>query len=200
MLLGMLQIDQSTFQRIQPELLPAESIVWGGRPVTSVIFHKEDAFLIPFSLLWGGFAIFWEASVLGLWGHNGSWVFGAIWGIPFVVFGQYLIWGRFLYTAWLKRRTAYAVTNRRVLAVQEGRTQRVASAYLDSLPALIKESGSNGIGVLRFKPQLMNGRFGWRSWNSLEVGALPAFVDVQEIDSVYRLVADLREKALASKS
>jgi hypothetical protein len=67
MLLGMLQIDRSTFQRIQPELLPDESIVWGGRPVSSVIFHKEDAFLIPFSLLWGGFAIFWEASVLGLW-------------------------------------------------------------------------------------------------------------------------------------
>jgi hypothetical protein len=202
MLLGMLQIDQSTFQQIQPELLPDESIVWGGRPVTSVVFHKEDTFLIPFSLLWGGFAIFWEASVLGLWSHNGSWVLGTIWGIPFVLFGQYLIWGRFLYTAWLKRRTAYAVTNRRVLAVQEGWTKRVASAYLDSLPALVKESGSNGIGVLRFKqPQLMrNGRFGWRSWNSLEVGVLPAFVDVQDVDSLYRLVSDLREKARASKS
>ena len=55
-------------EAIQPELTPGESIVWAGQPNTSVIFHKQDVFMIPFSLMWGGFAIFWEAGVSGFWG------------------------------------------------------------------------------------------------------------------------------------
>ncbi len=58
-----------------------------GRPNPRVIFHPSDWYMIPFSLMWGGFAIFWEAGVcgLGLWGQKGSWNFGMVWGIPFVV-------------------------------------------------------------------------------------------------------------------
>jgi len=179
--------------------MSGESVLWAGQPQGSVIFHKEDAFLIPFSLLWGGFAIFWEAGVSGLWGSHskGSWLFGMIWGIPFVVVGQYLIWGRFVYTAWLKRRTYYAVTNRRVVVVQEGWKRQVASAYIDSLPSLIKEGGSNGIGMLRFGPaqSMWSNNRGWGTWNALNVSDQPAFVDIEDVDSVYRLVSDLRERS-----
>src|SRR5690348_3638393 len=117
-------IDQASFAAIQPELLSGETILWAAQPDPSSLFGREDIFLIPFSLLWGGFAIFWEAGVLGLWGLGGAarapWVFGAIWGIPFVLVGQYFIWGRFLVARWMKQRTYYAVTNKRVMAVQDG--------------------------------------------------------------------------------
>ena len=92
-------IGQESISRIQPELLSGESILWAGQPDASVAFHKEDLFLIPFSLLWGGFAIFWEAGVLGFWGQSCPavpWTFGMIWGIPFVLVGQYLILGAVL--------------------------------------------------------------------------------------------------------
>ena len=126
--------------------------------------------------------------------------FMVIWndlGIPFVVVGQYLIWGRFVYTAWLKRRTYYAVTNRRVVVVQEGWKRQVASAYIDSLPSLIKEGGSNGIGILRFGPaqSMWSNNRGWGTWNALNVSDQPAFVDIEDVDSVYRLVSDLRERS-----
>src|SRR4029077_18044987 len=62
-------ISQDSIAAIQPELLSGESILWAGQPNSSVVFHKEDLFLLPFSLLWGGFAIFWEAGVSGLWGN-----------------------------------------------------------------------------------------------------------------------------------
>ena len=71
-------------------------------------------------------------------------------GVPFIVIGQYMIWGRFLYTVWKKKRTHYAVTDRRVIVVQNGWQRKMAVAYLDRLPAVTKESGADGIGVLRF--------------------------------------------------
>jgi hypothetical protein len=77
-------------------------------PNRGVIFHSDDWYVVPFSLLWGGFAIFWEAGVTGYGGNSprggGAPLFMQLWGIPFVVLGQYMIWGRFLYDAWLKRR------------------------------------------------------------------------------------------------
>jgi hypothetical protein len=191
--------NQDTVVEIQPELTNGESVVWSGQPNPSIIFHKEDLFLIPFSLLWGGFAIFWEAGVSGFWGskthQNGSWSFGILWGIPFVLIGQYLIWGRFFYAAWLKGRTFYAVTNQRVIVIQNGWKRQMASSYIDTLPNLIKERSSDGIGTLRFaQSQPTSGRAQWGAWNGLSVGGVPTFVDIAEVDTVYRLISDLREK------
>ena|ERR1700751_5311222 len=49
--LRMPAIDQVPAVVVQPELMSEESILWAGQPQCSVIFHKEDSFLIPFSLL-----------------------------------------------------------------------------------------------------------------------------------------------------
>lgn len=197
--------SQEALDAIQPDLTSGESVLWAGKPNTSGIFHREDIFLVPFSLLWGGFAIFWEAGVLGYWGKASrsgeAWWFGALWGIPFVVIGQYLIWGRFFYAAWKKTRTFYAVTNRRVLVVQNAWRRLMASAYLDTLPTLIKEGDSNGIGTLRFAPAepMWSGRRGnWGAWDGMTVGDIPVFRDIEDVGSVYRLVSDLREKTRAS--
>ena len=74
-------------------------------------FTSADAFLVPFSLMWGGFALFWEASVLVAGGP----LFFALWGIPFVAMGLYFIFGRFVYKRRKKLRTAYGVTNDRAI-------------------------------------------------------------------------------------
>lgn len=196
------QTNPDSVMAVQSELLPGESVVWAGKPDPSIVFHKEDSMLIPFSFLWGGFAIFWEASVAGIWGHSQRWSFGTLWGIPFVLIGQYIIWGRFIYAAWLKRRTDYAVTNRRVLVVQKGWKRQVASAYVDALPTLVKEVRSGGIGTLRFAEvqSMWSRQRGWGAWNGLSIGGTPTFVDIPEVDSVCSLVSDLREKARTSKA
>jgi hypothetical protein len=196
------QINQNSLMNIQPELTSGESILWAGQPSTHVVFHKEDALLIPFSLMWGGFAVFWEAQVAGYGGGRRPWEFGLVWGIPFVLIGQYLIWGRFLQAAWKKKRTHYAVTNRRVIAVQDGWRRQVASAFIDTLPALIKEGGFRGIGTLRFAQQesIWSGKAGWGPWDAMAMGVVPTFADVDDVDSVYRLVSDLREKTKTGTS
>src|SRR5260370_1416100 len=57
---AMPNVNQDSLVAIQPELTSGESVLWAGRPSTSVVLHGEDGYLIPFSLLWGGFAVFWE--------------------------------------------------------------------------------------------------------------------------------------------
>ena len=116
---------------------------------------------------------------------------------------QYLIWGRFLYTAWLKQRTYYAVTDRRVIAVQNNWGRRVASSYIDTLPMIAREGSANGCGVLRFAPAIpMWSRQGggWGAWNNMRIGETPTFMDVEDVNSVYQLVSDLREKARMVKT
>ena len=61
--------------------------------------------------MWGGFAVFWEASVLT---SNDPADF-ALFGIPFVGFGLYFVFGRFLFKRRKKLRTAYGITPERVM-------------------------------------------------------------------------------------
>lgn len=193
-------IDPEVSSKIQPELMTNESILWAGRPNPSVIFHSDDWYLIPFSLLWGGFAIFWEAGVLGYW--NGGFkdgtpsTFMALWGIPFILVGQYMIWGRFFYDGWIKRRTYYAVTNRRILAAQNALKYKTCWIYINAIPTLVREGSPTG--TLWFGPKYpIMGGYGqkMRGTSRFAVRDIPIFADIDDLDSVYRMVLDLREKS-----
>lgn len=95
-------------------LLPGERVIWTGRPDADVWLEASDAALIPFSVLWGGFAIVWEVMVV----NSGAPVLLKIWGIPFVAIGVYLLVGRFFVRRWQRRRTTYLLTDRRALIVR----------------------------------------------------------------------------------
>ncbi|HET7856676.1 MAG TPA: hypothetical protein VFL41_09495 [Gaiellaceae bacterium] len=124
-----------------------ERLLWVGRPYPGRVFDRSDAFLIPFSLLWGGFAIFWEAGVI-----LSGWEFGAVWGIPFVAFGLYLIAGRFFVKVRRRRRTHYAVTDRRVFSKRDDATR---AAFIHSIPTINARLQADGSGSVIF---------GNRSW------------------------------------
>jgi hypothetical protein len=195
---------QLLYQEIQPELASREQVIWSGQPSPRVIFHAQDLFMIPFSLLWGGFAIFWEASVLGMFGTSGSRssnpvsLFMALWGVPFVLVGQYFIWGRFLYVAWKKKHLIYAVTDKRVLVVSLGRNRGVKATALDQMPTIEKTVRRNGTGTLTFGigPPLTGRGSTMGSWDGGLSSPVPTFVDVEEAENVYRMISDAREKAL----
>jgi hypothetical protein len=192
-------IDAEVSSKVQPELMTNESLLWTGKPNPRVIFHSDDLYLIPFSLLWGGFAIFWEMSVLGYWGHganNGSpSTFMALWGIPFIVMGQYFLWGRFVYDAWLKRHTYYVITNWRIFMLQEGWNRRTSWMYIGAIPTVEREGSITG--TLWFGPKypVLGGRGQkTRGLSRFSIGDTPVFADIDDLESVHRLVLDLREK------
>lgn len=65
------------FAELSSELLPGEKIEWTGRPNFSVIFHREDWELVPFSLVWGGFAVFWSLAAFAAFQPFG-WILTAL--------------------------------------------------------------------------------------------------------------------------
>lgn len=116
-------------------LLPGEEEWWTGPPDPGVVFAPSDALMIPFSLIWGGFAIFWETTVA----LSGAPVVMRLFGVPFVLVGRYLIAGRFPAKRVQRRRTTYALTDRRALVVN-GRSVR--SAPISDGPSFTRESRS----------------------------------------------------------
>jgi len=190
----------------QSELLGNESILWAGQPERRVIFHKEDLLAIPCSLLWGSFAIVFElaAFVAGKPGH--AWWLGAAWGTPFVIAGQYLIWGRFLYVDWKKSRTFYAVTSERILIKKmKWRGRTVCSLDLFNLGVVQTSIGSDGIGTLQFDyphvppSSVLRFLFGPRTmhdsfFDPLERNGALAFVDIPDAENVYNILMGAKEK------
>ena len=49
---------------VHGELGSDEQLLWTGAPKTGLRLRPSDATLIPFSLIWGGFAIYWEYGVV----------------------------------------------------------------------------------------------------------------------------------------
>jgi hypothetical protein len=180
--------------RLQAYLQPGERVVWTGQPDPRRLVSSKDYFLIPFSLLWGGFAIVWEGGVLlTMAGANGAPIFFALWGIPFVVVGQFFIWGRFLVKRWDRRRTLYAVTDERVLVLRGNSLQ---SMFLNNLPGVTQSARLDGSGSIEFGSSAPFGSGVWSNTGmdffAIGRGVL-AFYDIPNVAHVDRLINETRK-------
>jgi len=174
--------------RMADVVMPGEAVRWSGEAPTGLRFRGSDAFAIPFSLLWGGFAIFWESMVV----TSGAPFFFRLWGIPFVLMGLYLIFGRFVVDAYLRAETSYAVTDRAAYIARTGlwpAVRRYADSALDSIEF---QPAPNGAGTIRFLTagaNFVSAMYGWRLWNA---SPLDAFSDVPNARAVYALILEAR--------
>lgn len=162
-----------------------ERLLWSGRPDPDVIFTPRDVFLIPFSIVWGGFALFWEGAVI----VAGTNAFFIAWGVPFVLVGLYMIFGRFVMKKRWKRTAAYGVTDQRAL-VAVG-TRSVSDSPVKGTATSVRRSRDGRHASVSFGPQ--SGRMRPHSgnfdlvpwWNP--TGDV-AFIDVAEPDRLLAAV------------
>ncbi len=105
------------YARLQAYLRPGEQLLWCGRPDPRLWFTGADLYLIPFSVLWCGFAIFWEAGA----SRSGGPLF-AVFGVPFIAIGLYMVAGRFFYKHYRKKQTVYGITTQRALVAAGARS------------------------------------------------------------------------------
>jgi hypothetical protein len=174
------------------ELQPGERLLWHGSPDAGRLLQAQDLYLIPFSLMWGGFAIFWEVMAIT---STRDLAFFPLFGVPFVAIGLYMICGRFAHRRWLRAHTAYGLTERRAFAITPALLggPRVRSVWLASYPATERHTRRGGrgtivIGDLPIGPRWMLSDASWPGMGRYMGGAI-VFTDIEESDRVYALLA-----------
>jgi hypothetical protein len=164
---------------------PGERLLWSGRPRPGIRLRAQDAFLIPFSLLWCGFAIFWETSVLR---RNAPLFFG-IWGIPFVLMGLYIVLGRFFVDAKARERTVYGVTNERILFVGGLLARQIKSLPIRNLADVTLTERRDGSGTIVFgQLPFRLDFFPMGSWPGGRRSMPPSFDFIEHARDVYDVI------------
>lgn len=170
---------------IQDRLQPGERILWSGKPFAGLMLTGKDAFLVPFSIMFAAFAVFWLVGVT----EGNAPTFFYFWGAMFVCIGLFFVFGRFLLDAWLRRRTSYAVTDSRILIARRAPLPRFTSLQLSNLPAVELSGDPKSRGSLRFAPSSSpfgtGGSFGF--WVT-SLDSAPQFLGIEDAGKVYDLV------------
>jgi len=172
---------------IQNYFLPGEKLLWLGRPKQGLMFSKRDMLQVPFSLIWGGFAVFWESMAIR---QANAPLFFRLWGVPFILIGLYLIIGRFALDAFVRARTQYAVSDQRIIILREGWFSKLLTLPLQRLPALDLDQRGDGTGTISFGSDAQVGygrRNGISAWTPALSNA-PQFLGITEARETFNLI------------
>lgn len=171
------------------ELPPDETLLWSGRPDSSVLFSKFDILFIPFSAIWCSFAIFWVISAASSGG------FFVVFGFPLLLCGLYITVGRFFYKKARKQRTFYAITDKRVLSIvvdANGQRKHLVCAYLKNIQSDSITMNRGRYGTIVFGTIPSHGGFYLNTgmdFMALGMGDIVTFVDVENAEllvEIYR--------------
>jgi hypothetical protein len=177
----------SSSTQIEFELERGERQLWAGVPRQGIVFRPADVFMIPFTLLWAGFAVFWESSVL----RTNAPGFFALWGIPFVLVGIYITVGRFFFDASRRRKTTYGLTSSRVI-IATGRTTK--SLNLATLSDVTLTERADGSGTITFGPTtLQQTMYSGMAWPGVQ--QVPAFELIPDAKAVYQMIRQAQQGA-----
>ena len=181
----------NTAFEIERELSSGERLLWSGQPQGGIRLRSSDAFVIPFSLLWCGFAIFWEASVI----TKGAPFFFRLWGVPFVLVGLYLVIGRFIVDARTRERTFYGVTSERIIIVSGLFSRQTKSLQLRTLSDISLAERADGSGTITFGPQHPMAQHIPSGWPGAGQYAAPAFDMIERAKETYNLIRQTQRTA-----
>ena len=170
---------------ISQRLTTGEQVIWSGKPAGGLFFRAQDIFVVPFTLIWLIFAVGMSAGAASFLGAS---VFSLLFVGFFLGIGLFMLIGRFLLDMWLRRRTHYALTDRRILILRTGPFPRATSIGLNAIPEAQLRLLSGGRGTIRFgQPPSGAGNTG-----SMvpALDATPEFLDIHDASKVYDLVQE----------
>jgi hypothetical protein len=137
---------QALHSNLQPWLSGREELIWVGQPWQGLRLYKDDWLLIPGlvipALIIGTIGIIlWSAPFL-----LAQLIAIATWAIAF-----YMVFGRFLLDAYIRSRTIYGITNRRIIIYKKG-TKEAMSVALGSLKPLRVLARNDQYGTIFLPP------------------------------------------------
>lgn len=180
---------------ISKELGKGEQLLWVGKSRQGIFFRGSDILLIPFSLMWGGFAIFWESMALSgfLNGQaskapSGFQFIFPLFGVPFVLVGLYIILGRFIVDSKQRERTFYGITTQRIIIKSGLFSRSTKSLNLRSLSDISLSERSDGSGTITFgATNPFNSWFSAGSWPGAGKQS-PSFDTIPNAKKVYEII------------
>jgi len=176
---------------LRSRLEAGEQILWEGRPIRLAYTFRGSPFVFVFSLVWLGFMLFWEGSVLSF---RSAPPFFSVWGALLVLLALYASVGRFWVAAREADRTWYTVTDRRIMIRTGAFQQRTVEVSLGALRYPQLEEGPRGIGTITFGPMSPFVAHLGGGWPGSRVGNA-SLIAIPDAARVFRLIDRARAAA-----
>ncbi len=175
-------MDQNSYYSFcRGQIAPDEYVIWSGKPERGNIFTGQNLAYCFFGIPWTAFAIFWTSTAM-----QGPPLF-ALFGLPFIGVGLYMLFGNFIYTAYIRKRTAYVITNKKIYRRMGRKTDNLAAAVMPTYETVIHR---NGNGTIRF-PLPRNPYEGTVRINGRPVPRYFTLENIAEIDRVHQAIAHM---------
>lgn len=171
---------------VSAELEEGEELLWSAQPRQGILLRPADAFMIPFSLVWGGFSIFWEYEVV----TGEAPLIMALFGLPFVVIGLYLIAGRFYYDILLRQKTFYGITDRRVIILSGIRAKQARYIAFDEIENLQRFENRDGSGAIVLGFESIATAYESQMPIPGRMEATPQFHDLSDVHTPFELIQE----------
>jgi hypothetical protein len=171
-------------QVAERELESGENILWVGWPDPSASM-KSGIPLVLFGIPWTAFALFWMWGASGF-GHpqnpasSGPMLAFPLFGLPFVLIGVGLLSTPY-WMAQRAKQSTYAITNRRIMMIQAGKTKSVQSFYAKDIDDLQRTERVDGSGNLIFAQRATINSNNQTQMNTSQFIGIPNVRDVERL-------------------
>lgn len=119
-----------------------EYILWTGKPeIRGNLFTMNDFVNNAFGIFVIAFSLFWMKTAMQAPGPF------FLSGLPFLAIGLYMLFGRGISGVYLRKRTAYVITNKRIYRRVGRKTDNLPGIHM---PAYETVMHKNGNGSIRF--------------------------------------------------
>lgn len=178
------RLIQNDVRGWEPYLDEDETVLWTGQPKPGLMFKSSDIVLSGFGFFFFAFAIFWTTmagsmgSEAGLFGY----VF-PLFGVPFILVGGYLLFGRFFWDAFVRGKTRYALTNRRAIVAKSAFGRSMASHPITKSSEIELQVGPPD--TVNFASKFVRSKNGG---HNVPVG----FERIEDGTSVYKLLREIK--------
>ncbi len=139
---------ENDYSWLRPYMDYDETILWRGRPEHCVLFGKEDAYLIPFSLLWTALCAYYSRHLFS--GDVPPHVKPVL--VVFFLVAIYFLLGRFVVKAIRQKRSLYVVTTKKVFRRQGRKVEFLRKRAIGPMIVTRHRDGTGTIVFRREKP------------------------------------------------